>query len=372
MGAMAVPDAASRLEISLDNVVFTEATPEQRELSWRLNGVSWASPLSIDEYVGRETALSQTTLSGNGGTRYFILHHKNDHNAILSACEVTRKEVLVADATGTRILEGYAIASVFTAPEYRGHGLARHLLIKVREAVDETAEFGALYSDIGRSFYTKLGWKDFSSQQVVFQLDKAFKSTQSAETVALKDSDVETLCERDVAALRQKFEHFPDIKDGKTHFAFLPSYTQFAWQFTRDSFFAKALRGIDKVEHRGARTIDGKSWIIWDHDLREPKLKIMRIVVDENQTREERMVSAKVLLHAALAEASAWKLPKVGVWSPAKDVCAAAMEIWQDVGSNVGLVFESRDADSIPSLRVKGNQDVGEIVWEENEYYAWC
>ncbi|KAL2208031.1 hypothetical protein CC79DRAFT_1333847 [Sarocladium strictum] len=371
---MATNDAGIQLEISLDNVVFAEATPEQRELSWRLNGVSWASPLSIDDYVGRETALSQTALSANGGTKYFILHHKDDHNAILSACEVTTKEVIVADASGARIVEGYAIASVFTAPEYRGHGLAKHLLIQVRETMDKTAEFGALYSDIGREFYTKLGWKDFSSQQVIFQLDKSFKPTESENTTPLADGDVEMLCKKDVLRLMHKFGIGQSAvrEDGKTRVAFLPSYTQFAWQFTRDSFFAKALRGIEKVERRGARTNDGKNWIIWDHDLREPKLKIMRIYISENQTTEERTVAVKQLLQAALAEASAWELPKIGVWSPGKEVSQAAVDIWQEVGSSLSVGFESRSADSIPSLRVKGDQDVGEIVWEENEYYAWC
>lgn len=53
--------------ITKDDVVLAEATPEQRILTWKLNGVSWAGPMTIEEYIGREQALSETALSANGG-----------------------------------------------------------------------------------------------------------------------------------------------------------------------------------------------------------------------------------------------------------------------------------------------------------------
>lgn len=365
--------AASSRDLSFAEVVFAEATPRQRTLAWELNGVSWAPPMSLQTYVDRETALSQTPLTANGGTKYLVLYLKGDPDAIVSACEVTKKEVLVADADGCRVAEGYAIASVFTPPQYRGHGLASHLLKEVQKLVDQTAECGALYSDIGRSFYTKLGWKDYSSQQLVFHLEKDFQAPAKVDDVALlTETEITTLCAKDIDVLKRKFQQLADTKDGKTCVTFLPAPTQFSWHFARVAFMAKALRGVENVEHHGAQTSDGSSWIYWDHDLREKKLKIMRIVTQESDSREKREADIEALLKAALAEASAWGLPKMGVWSPGRETSAAAMNIWHEVGSTLALSFESRSADSIPSLRWKGGKDVSEIVWENNEYFAWC
>jgi len=53
--------------ISKDDVVLVEATTEQRRLTWELNGASWAGPMSLDQYIGREQVLSETALSADGG-----------------------------------------------------------------------------------------------------------------------------------------------------------------------------------------------------------------------------------------------------------------------------------------------------------------
>lgn len=161
--------------LDISDVVFAEATDHQRLLSWTLNGASWAPPMSIDEYIGREQTLSRTVLSANGGTRYYVLHLRSDAETIVSACEVTRKRGLVADSAGVREVQTYAIASVFTPPSFRGQGMASHLLREVQAAVDGAgADCGALYSDIGRQFYTRLGWKDFRSPQLLLRLDAGF------------------------------------------------------------------------------------------------------------------------------------------------------------------------------------------------------
>ena len=58
---------ATTTAITKDDVVLAEATLEQRTLTWKLNGVSWAGPMTLEEYIGREQALSETALSANGG-----------------------------------------------------------------------------------------------------------------------------------------------------------------------------------------------------------------------------------------------------------------------------------------------------------------
>ncbi|KAK4040990.1 hypothetical protein C8A01DRAFT_15229 [Parachaetomium inaequale] len=369
---MSPPEPPAQPPITKADVVFTEATPHQRTLSWELNGASWAPPMTIEQYVGRETALSETALSAAGGTKYFILHPKDDPETIVSACEVTSKKALVSDANGTREVAAYAIASVFTNPLFRERGMAGHMLRKVQEAVDATAEYGALYSDIGRMYYTRLGWKDFRSPQVLVGLSEDLTCPSLDGVALLTAKEVAPLCEEDVAAVRARFEQRAQSgDDGKTHIAFLPTAEQMAWHFTRDAYVCKTLLGREVV-HRGAKTGDGAAWIYWDHDLREKKLKVLRIVTRDGDDPEKQREDVKKLLLAALAEAREWGLLKVLVWNPTVGVADVATEIWREVGPRVHVSFEEREDGSIPSLRWKGGKGLADVVWESNEYYAWC
>ncbi|KAK4154700.1 hypothetical protein C8A00DRAFT_42576 [Chaetomidium leptoderma] len=375
--------------IPFNDVVFAEATPQQRVLCWELNGASWAPPMTLEQYVGRETTLSQTALSANGGTKYWILHPKDDPTTIVSACEVTSKRALISEpTTGTREVAAYSIASVFTNPRFRERGMAGHLLRQVQAHVDDDAagaatECGALYSDIGRAYYTRLGWKDFRSPQVLFTLAAA--DDDLAITPPSRDDDdddvpvalltaeqVAPLCEKDVAAVREAFgRHHAQDAGNKTRVAFLPTAEQLAWHFARDSYVCQTMLGREVV-HRGAATADGAAWIYWDHDLREKKLKVLRIVTRGGDGVEKRRGDVGKLLRAALGEAKEWGLPKVLVWSPAVEVTAAATELWRELGPKVQVAFEEREDGSIPSLRWRGGKALDDVVWECNEYYAWC
>ncbi|KAB5576154.1 hypothetical protein GE09DRAFT_1094882 [Coniochaeta sp. 2T2.1] len=354
------------------NVIFAEATPHQRILAWKLNGASWAPPMTIEQYIGREETLSKTPLSENGGTKYYVLHHKDDLDIIVSACEVSSKKALVADDTGSRVVDAYGLASVYTAPQFRERGMASHLLRKVQEAVDATTECGALYSDIGREYYSRLGWKDFRTPQVKFTLQEGFKPPPVGSDVHfLEESDVGDLCEKDTTALTKRFRRLAEANDGKTHLAFLPSFVQCSWHFARDAYVAKVM--VDReVKHRGARMADGRSWLLWDHDLREKKLKVLRVVTSEGDGHDKRVADVKALLRAALAETHDWGLPALLIWSPGEEVVAAATGVWLEEGEKLQVLLEERQDGSIPSLRWKGTEDVGKVVWEANQYFAWC
>ncbi|KAK0622485.1 hypothetical protein B0T14DRAFT_451571 [Immersiella caudata] len=361
--------------ITKDDTLLTEATPHQRNLTWELNGASWAGPMSLDEYIGREQALSETALSANGGIRYFILHHKSDPSLILSACEVLTKRALVAHPGKViTTVPSYGLASVFTPPRFRGQGLASHMLRLVQSAVDTSlsAEFGVLYSDIGRSFYTHLGWPSFPSPQLTMQIETGHDNTsaaQDAPVTLLTDDDVPELCARDCAQLQSRLERLArDGEGGKKYVAFLPDYAQMSWHFARASYVARVMRDGREVKTRGARTTVGDSWLYWDHDLRENKLKVLRVVKGEKDGAAE----VKGLLQAALKEAQEWGLPKVLVWAPGEETSLAATELWREGGDKLALVFDEREDGSIPSLRWKGGEDVGNVLWEANEYYAWC
>ncbi|KAL0937643.1 GNAT family [Colletotrichum truncatum] len=343
------------------NVKFASATPAQREAAWRLNGVSWAPPMSIEAYIARETALSKTELSAN--CNYYVLFDPAEPEHIISSCEATAKTLFVREASSSAVREekAYAIASVYTNPSHRGHGMATLLLTRLKEAMDADSKASALYSDIGTVYYAQMGWAVYPSLQVSLILDdtSVVQPTPPEGVRYLSADEVPALCEKDTESLRKKLESLPD--DGKTHVAFAPSAAQALWHFTRDGFMAKELVGREVV-NRGAITADGKAWVYWDHDFREKKLKVLRVAGDPE-------ADVTALLHAAVLEASDWGLAKVLVWNPDEGVSASAKTVSDRTDGAVRVVFDERLDGSIPSLRWKGQ---GEAVWEDNEYYAWC
>ena len=334
--------------------------------------------MSLSAYVARETHLSAQALTNDGLCKYWVVHPASDPDTIIAACESARKDVLIWDRdAGFRRATGYAIASVFTNPSYRRLGMASFLLRELQEWFDGPgrgdAECSALYSDIGRDYYGRLGWPSFCSWQgtlVAQSIDavKGMKVSYPGRTRYLATDEISVLCDQDVALLEQKFK--AGFGDDKTHVAFAPTWAQVAWHFARCQFMAGEMFGRE-IERRGVITTSGKSWAYFDHDFRENKIKILRIVSLHDETSPERDEEIAALLEAAMVEAAEWNLPKVLVWDPDR-VYEKAMKMVTDKHKEIDVVFDSREDGSIPSFRWRGGADCGNTVWEENHYYCWC
>lgn len=363
--------------ITTDDVLFIRADDELRKLAWQLNGVSWAAPIELDEYVRREEHLSQQALTREGGCTYWILAHKDDQTHIVASCEATRKTVFIAgkgtsSSDGFIEATGYAIASVHTNPQYRRLGMAAYMLRKLQENMDAESECSVLYSDIGKLYYANLGWDVFPSEQATIHLhtDGKFNTSEPSKTHYLTLDELPPLCEKDVAALKAKFARLA-VDKAKTHVAFAPDFAQISWQMAREEFIAGVL--FEKaVERRGAITIDGRSWVYWIHDWREKKLKILRIVTDTESTEEQKIWDVVELLRAAAAEASAWEFTKVLLWNPDGTVTRGIKGFHNFHENQVDVIFDERKDSSIPSLRWKKGRSTGDTVWEDNDFYAWC
>lgn len=359
--------------ITAGDVVFTKATPELQQLSWRLNGVSWAAPMDIDKYIARETHLSQQELSRDGRNIYWVLHPKGDPSTIVASCESVKKTVFIAGrgSGGFTEASGYAIASVYTNPEYRRLGMASYMLRQLQEYMDTDSECSALYSDIGKVYYASLGWPVFPSDQATIHLETdKFAVPDPPGTRHLSLDELEPLCDKDVDALMAKMKTLAGDEE-KLHVAFAPSFSQVSWQLAREAFMAEAMFN-KKIERRGAITNDGKSWIYWDHDWREKKLKILRIVTSESSTEEEKTWHTMELLRAAVAEAMGWGLPKVLVWNPDATTTRGIKGLSNFHENEVKIIFDERTDGSIPCFRWKGGKSVKDTVWEENHYFCWC
>lgn len=368
--------------LTTDDVVFAKADPELQKVAWRLNGEAWAAPMSIDDYVAREYHLSQQDLSREGRCIYWVLTHKDDPTHVVASCESVKKTVFIA-GHGTGINDGfveatgYGIASVYTNPKYRRLGMAGYMLQKLQDHMDTDSECSVLYSDIGKLYYANLGWDVFPSEQAIIHLQtKDFSVPNPVATRYLTLEELKPLCEKDVAAVKAKFQKFASDHE-RTHVAFSPSYAQIAWQLAREQFMA-GIMFKREIEKRGAITANGRSWIYWDHDWRENKLKVMRIVhlVSDPETGVTVMEESKVwdtveLLQAAAAEAAEWGLQNVLVWNPDSNTTKGIKGFHNFHENDVNVIFDERNS-SIPCLRWKGGKSTQETLWEDSYYYCWC
>jgi hypothetical protein len=149
-----ITDNATKLKPLLPgDINFGEASLVQREACWRLNAISWRGPLSLEEYIGRETHLGNQELTKANGIRYWAVSLKTDPLEIIASCETIQKSVLAADKkNGFQTLRSYAIASVYTNPNYRRMGMAAFLMKSLQYWLDNqgSADMSVLYSDIGQ------------------------------------------------------------------------------------------------------------------------------------------------------------------------------------------------------------------------------
>lgn len=364
--------ALTNQPIPPDMAIFVEASPEQRKIAWRLNGEVWAAPMSIDDYISRETYLSEQDLSREGRCTYRVLFRKGDPQHIVASCESTKKRVLIAGrGQGFREGFGYGIASIYTNPKHRRLGMAALMLKRLQDVIDKDSDCSVLYSDIGRQYYSNLGWSVFPAEQATLYLLPGgdFKISQPGRTKFVTKEEIRPLCDRDVADLTARFRGMAD--NARMHVAFVPDYAQIAWQLAREEFMARAMYKKD-VQNRGAITDDACSWVYWDHDWHGKKLKVQRIITPESASAEQRAADMTALLEAALAEAKAWGLQKVLVWNPDETMTRGIKEVGNIHETDVPIIFDERSDGSIPSFRWVGGKDVSNTVWEENFYYCWC
>lgn len=371
-------DAFIYEKLTTDDVIFARADEALRRLAWQLNGEAWAAPMDIDDYINREGCLSEQSLTKDGRCIYWILAHKDDGTHVVASCESTKKTVFVA-GKGTGVnggfveATGYAIASVYTNPKYRRMGMAAYMLRKLQEHMDVESECSVLYSDIGKIYYANLGWKAFPSDQATIHLHaEKFSLPPNPKTRYLTIDELEPLCEKDVAAMKARFTKLASDHT-KTHVAFAPDYAQISWQLAREQFMTSVLFNR-QIERRGAITTSGCSWVYWDHDWREKKLKILRIVMLDAHpetggtvSEEEKVWDVVKLLQAAATEAAEWGLKKVLVWNP-DATTTRGIKGFHNFHEDVDVIFDERKDTSIPSLRWNGGRSTADTIWEDNHY----
>jgi hypothetical protein len=204
LGQNSLPDSKS------PDLHLSHPTPNECVKISTNNSDSWRDSLTRPVFLQESLFLATVPLAKDGGMTTWILVEKNlpqDHRPIFCSCETFLKRSLMSDADG-KIEEVivHGIASVFCPLGYRRRGYAARHMTEVAKALrtwqsDQGKVAGSvLYSDIGKTYYAKLGWQpNPTNWHVEFPPMNIPKSPLTQELV---EDDLAELCKRDEAIIR--------------------------------------------------------------------------------------------------------------------------------------------------------------------------
>ncbi|CAO2650460.1 Nn.00g017520.m01.CDS01 [Neocucurbitaria sp. VM-36] len=388
-------------DVDLLNLGLSHPTSDEHITIWTSTSALWADSLTLPLYIRESLFLATAPLARDGGLTTWILVDKRlppDQREILSSCETFRKRSLTSDAEGNvseNIVHG--IASVFCPPKYRGCGYAKRMMRELArklftwQADDETQCIGSiLYSDIGKSYYAKLGWHPNKSNAHVEV--QPLSHPRSALIEDVRATDLPALCKRDEALLRRRMAH--PTTDARTRMTIIPDLEHMGWQLAKEDFACNHL--FSTIPHAKGAIAGGapgsQVWAIWTrryysrHDVKAPNnvLYILRLVMEEDETATrlpsdagkmlqgekyaQQMCYLKAILQAAQAEAHAWKLDVVKLWDPSPLVRGMLKRM------DMGHVEVEREEESIASglwYGGRGEARDSAPLWVNNEHYAW-
>ncbi len=237
--------------------------------------------------------------------------------------------------------------------------------------------FSVLFSDIGKQFYAKHGWKPFPSAHVSIPTTSSVRGGLPSVTY-LRTADLAPLCKLDEMLLRRR--HASGTKH--TQIAVVPDTATMGWHHAREEFVANELFGRPP-EIKGATVGEAgaRVWCYWTrvwtnpHEEAPNTLHILRLVIEDEtysdfapatEQDSQTVQSIAALFAAAQQEAGQWGMKQVQIWNPTSATLAAAQMLHSDAK------IEHREKESIASLRWHGTGSHEDVDWICNEKYGWC
>ncbi|KAF9214646.1 hypothetical protein BGZ59_003284 [Podila verticillata] len=338
--------------------------------TWTNNKEEWGKTLDLATYHAREIFIANQAFTNNNKLQVWVLVPKTfdpenpDLSLILSAVETFLRPGLIATKElGVRDVASVSVASVFTPARYRGHGygsLMMRLLWSQIERMDNV-EFTFLYSDVGSTFYSRMGWVPKRSEEMVIPTDFALPASGEVTLDTVTDQMLENLAALDAQLLRETLKvQINTTPDFTSLAAVTPEPRCLQWLHMRSRFAAAHVLKPEQHEitSLGARDQASNSFVVWYHDLGKSQLFIVRWRVDPLASQAE---TVSALMGAAQAEAKKWNLSKVVIWNPE-----------QSLSDLLGLKIVYRDS-AIPSIGLTvSSPTASSVEWVMNEKYSWC
>ncbi|KAH7630991.1 hypothetical protein B0T09DRAFT_127831 [Sordaria sp. MPI-SDFR-AT-0083] len=457
---------------SSPSLTLTLAHPSERPKTWSLTHPMWGPALSHSEYLAREHFMTTLPLAKDGGLTHWIFTdtdsaQEENNRPVLSSCETLRKHAVAArydpSSDCVVVTEGisHGIGSVFTDPQYRGKGYANRMMQELGKRLrnwqvvdkkdrpespsgqgengnkmdgnEQTTLFSVLYSDIGKSFYAKNGWKAFPSVHVSFKPGPTKSSSSSSTTSPNGTSSPSSSSFPSPSRLASSFlspisyHTLPPLaaidtqnlltttlprlaraNPDKTHVALLPDLDCLLWHLLREDFMTQhifdrtpSVRGAIYSRPRPAGNDDQKNkrvWAVWtrsyyrgleSESIEGNHMHILRFVMEgvedlgdedslktvtEDPETEKYLVEAfRAIMQVAQREAAEWRVEDVQMWNPSPLVS----RLIEKAKIEGGYAYVERDMDSIPSLMWYGAEGMEggrteDVEWVANEKYGWC
>lgn len=369
------------------NLIITNPTPSERQQIWTATHPNWGSALSLQGYLDREAYLLGIPLARDGGLTPWILTDAAlppDQRPVLSSCETLRKRVLVGGPDGAiREAYGHGVASVFTYPEQRGKGYAAKMMSLLAETLakrqrekDGDAICSVLFSDIGKTFYAKVGWKPFESAHLVFPAASTSTAEVDASLRHITYDDLPSLASRDEELIRKTLS----APTSKSRVAILPDLDTLLWHMHREDFMCKHIFSRTPTAHGVIYSPPGRPnvrvWAIWMRGFyggvanpEKNTLHFLRFVVEDEEgiSDEELATSIRAIVSASRMEAKDWLCANLELWNPNERVKKLALDM-----SDLGGKFVVRETEEITSMNWFGEGSADDVEWVANEKFAWC
>lgn len=254
--------------------------------------------------------------------------------------------------------------------------------------------FSVLYSDIGKKYYTTLGWKVFASSHVLLPAIEPAATNGNGQAklngtngtngnhlsaITLTTEHFPTLLKEDLKRLTSQVEKTA-LSAQKPALAIVPDLQTMEWHHLRQKFMiSKLFPGRPTPTINGAISagpVGSRVWIIFSRVFYGPvsdakagnKFYILRLVVEDEQDTEENAGKLESVLRVAQKEAGEWSLKSVVMWN-ASDVVKGLL-----AKTNLKYEYVHREEDSIASLMWYGEGNGGpeNLEWVANEKFAWC
>lgn len=399
-------------------------TPDECVKIWSGTAAAWKDSLTVPLYIKESQFLTTIPLAKDGGMTIWVLVDKRlppNQRELLCSCESFRKRSLTSDADGNvtdNIIHG--IASVFCPPQYRRRGFAARHMKEISRVLrtwqsDHGKSVGCvLYSDIGKSYYTNLGWIPNATNSHLVFAPVAMESWPSDVRPVL-ESDLEDLCRRDETLIRAAMAR-PE-KAIKRRVTVLPDLDHMLWHIRKEDFATQYIFGkIPQAKGAIAGPPGRQVWAVWTHryyghpDQQEENsdnvLYILRLVVEGDHTANrplslaasedkngaqvsiynayaEQAAALKAVLQAAQAEAAEWRLDHVKLWEPSplvRTLIAQQIPEHEEVEREEESIasgmwwFDEQDIviEGLSSTKEQCDDEDERPTWINNEHYAWC